>query len=99
MVVKISKKSIMASQIREEVNTPHINRENTSKRAAIEGTNSAIKGCQGAKRLRVHGKIKCTIQIGFKVIGHNFKQIFRVLSNQSKKTKVKTKGLMCPNPS
>jgi len=95
MVVKISKKSILASQVRETVNNPCINRENTSKRAAIEGTNSAIKGCQGAKRLRVRGKIKCTLQIGFKVIGHNFKQIFRALTNQIKKPK----GLLCPNPS
>jgi hypothetical protein len=99
MVVKISKKSILASQVRETVNDPHINRENTSKRAAIEGTNSAIKGCQGAKRLRVRGKIKCTIQIGFKVIGHNFKQVFRALTNQIKKPKSKAKGLLCPNPS
>jgi len=99
MVVKISKKSILASQIRETVNDPHINRENTSKRAAIEGTNSAIKGCQGAKRLRVRGKIKCTLQIGFKVIGHNFKQIFRALTNQIKKPKPTAKGLLCPNPS
>lgn len=99
MVVKISKKSILASQVRETVNDPHINRENTSKRAAIEGTNSAIKGCQGAKRLRVRGKIKCAIQIGFKVIGHNFKQICRVLTNQIKKPKSKAKGLLCPNPS
>jgi hypothetical protein len=99
MVVNISKKSILASQVRETVNDPHINRENTSKRAAIEGTNSAIKGCQGAKRLRVRGKIKCTLQIGFKVIGHNFKQIFRALTDQIKKPKIKTKGLLCPNPS
>jgi hypothetical protein len=99
MLIKISKKSIMASIVREEVNDPHINRENTSKRAAIEGTNSAIKGCQGARRLRVRGKIKCALQIGFKVIGHNFKQLFRALSNQIKKRKPKTKGLLCPNPS
>lgn len=85
MVVRISKKSILASQVRETVNDPHIKHENISKRAAIEGTNSAIKGCQGAKRLRVRGKIKCTLQIGFKVIGHNFKQIFRALTNQVKK--------------
>ena len=98
MVVRISKKSILASQVRETVNDPHIKHENISKRAAIEGTNSAIKGCQGAKRLRVRGKIKCTLQIGFKVIGHNFKQIFRTLTKQIKKPKIKTKGLLCPNP-
>jgi hypothetical protein len=98
MVVRISKKSILASQVRETVNDPHIKHENISKRAAIEGTNSAIKGCQGAKRLRVRGKIKCTLQIGFKVIGHNFKQIFRALTKQIKKPKIKTKGLLCPNP-
>jgi len=91
MVVRISKKSILASQVRETVNDPHIKHENISKRAAIEGTNSAIKGCQGAKRLRVRGKIKCTLQIGFKVIGHNFKQIFRALTKQIKKPKIKTK--------
>lgn len=99
MVVKISKKSIMASKVREEINNYQIKNANTSKRAAIEGTNSAIKGCQGAKRLRVRGKIKCTVQIALKVIGHNLKQTFRILTHQLRKPRIKTKGVLCPNPS
>lgn len=65
----------------------------------IENRMDIIKDNTGAKRLRVRGKIKCTLQIGFKVIGHNFKQIFRALTDQIKKPKIKTKGLLCPNPS
>jgi hypothetical protein len=46
-------------------------RENTSKRAAIEGTNSALKRAHGASKLRVRGQVKSAIVTGMQAIGHN----------------------------
>jgi len=92
MVLRVSQKAILAAKTRKEISKQEIRRENTSKRAAIEGTNSAIKRGQGANNLRVRGMIKCQLQIGLKVIGHNFKQFCRAIH----KPKPKTKGVVCP---
>ena len=73
-----------------------IRRENTSKRAAIEETNSALKRSQYADKLRVRNKEKCKLQIGFKIIGYNFKQFHRSIKKAFKK---RLNGVICLNPS
>ena len=72
-VVRINKKSLTAAQTREKVKKER--KESCSKRAAIEGTNSALKRGEGAGRLNVRGIVKGRIVIGYKVIGRNFKQL------------------------
>jgi hypothetical protein len=96
MVLRASKKSILAANVRADIQTKDIKRQNTSKRAAIEGTNSCLKRSQGADKLRVRGIIKCGMQIAFKVIGHNFKQTYHALKKLIPKPH---KGEVCPNAS
>lgn len=74
-VLRIDRKSILAAQEREKLNWKKVKRENTSKRAAIEGTISATKRGQGAGRLRVRGIIKCSLDAGLKYIGRNIRQL------------------------
>ncbi|HAU30871.1 MAG TPA: hypothetical protein DCW46_00985 [Desulfotomaculum sp.] len=78
--VKIQKKkallkTLLAAEIRKELADPEFRREATSKRAAIEGTISAIKRGQGAGKLSIRGQIKRTLVMGFKTIAHNFQQV------------------------
>lgn len=68
-------KSVHAAQARETISSKESNKKATSKRAAIEGTNSCLKRSQSAGKLSVRGLIKSSIVMGMKIIGHNFKQI------------------------
>lgn len=103
MVLRANKKSILAAQSRAEIQTKEIKRQNTSKRAAIEGTNSTLKRDQGAGKLRVRGIIKCNMQVAFKIIAHNFKQTYRTLKEAGRKPGEelihKPKGEVCLNGS
>ena len=49
-------------------------KENTSMRAAIEGTNSELKRSHGLDNLKVRGIIKVRITTGFKITACNFKR-------------------------
>lgn len=71
-VVRINLKAITAAKARLEIETNH--KENTSMRAGIEGTNSALKRGHGLGKLRVRGKVKCQIVVGYKVIAQNIKR-------------------------
>jgi hypothetical protein len=71
----VERKSILAAREREKLERKEVRRENTSKRAAIEGTMSALKRDQGARKLRVRGKVKCALNCGLKVIARNFRQL------------------------
>ena len=71
----VERKSILAAREREKLERKEIRRENTSKRAAIEGTMSALKRDQGARKLRVRGRVKCALNCGLKVIARNFRQL------------------------
>jgi len=64
-----------AAEAREKIETKALHKENTSKRAAMEVTNSSLKRSQGADKLCVRGIIKSTIVVGLKIIGNNFKRI------------------------
>jgi hypothetical protein len=74
-VMTVERKSILAAREREKLERKEIRIENTSKRAAIEGTMSALKRDQGARKLRVRGRIKCALNCGLKVIARNFRQL------------------------
>ena len=74
-VLTVERKSILAAREREKLDCKEIRLENTSKRAAIEGTMSALKRDQGAGHLRVRGKIRCALNSGLKVIARNFWQL------------------------
>jgi len=73
-VVNISLKSINASREREQMKNEIS--ENTSKRAGIEGTNSALKR-KGQTKLYVRGKTKCTLVSGLKVTVQNIKRFIK----------------------
>jgi len=51
-------------------------KENTGMRAAIEGTNSALKR-KGMGKLRVRGIVKCTIVVGYKILAQNIKRFVK----------------------
>jgi hypothetical protein len=54
-IVRINLKAIKTARQREKVKAAK--KENTSKRAAIEGTNSALKRVHGLDKLKVRGII------------------------------------------
>ncbi len=74
-VLRVERKSILSAQEREKLGCKEARRENTSKRAAIEGTISATKRGQGAGRLRVRGLVKCSLNAGLKIIARNIRQL------------------------
>ena len=74
-VLRVEQKHLFTAEAREKIKDKEARREAAGKRAAIEGTNSSLKRSQGAKKLRVRGKVKATLVMGMKIIGHNFRQI------------------------
>jgi hypothetical protein len=75
--LRVEQKEVITGEVRQKLEDKSARQEATSKRAAIEGTNSSLKRSQGAGRLNVRGKVKATLVIGMKIIGHNFKQVVR----------------------
>lgn len=73
-VVYLSLKSVRAAEIRKDTEANYV--EYTSMRAAIEGTNSALKRT-GMAKLRVRGKVKCKLVATYMVIAQNTKRLFR----------------------
>ena len=59
--------------------------ENGSKRAAIEGTNSALKRAHGAGKLKVRGLVSCSLVMGLKTIAYNFHQIVRFFQGDTRR--------------
>jgi len=95
-VVRISLKSLNASRLREIMKANK--KENVSKRAGIEGSNSALKS-KGLKKLRVRGKVKSTIVCGLKVTAQNIKRFVKFLQGgyKPKITTQKLNGITMPN--
>jgi len=94
--VRISHKSIHTAQDRAQIQANK--RENTSKRAGIEGTHSALKRT-GLSKLFVRGLVKCTIVCGFMVAAQNIKRITRFMLGQCKPKKPvgdTTQGIIVP---
>lgn len=99
-VLRISLKTIMADQTRKQITNKDIKRENTSYRAGIEGTNSALKRGEDMNKLNVRGLVKCYLVSAYKVIARNTKQFSRFALGKFKKPNPGlTPGILCPNPS
>ncbi len=75
--ITISRKQRIAAETRKQILDKDQHRINTSKRAATEGTNSAMKRAHGADKLAVRGENKCRTVFGLKTLAHNFKQLVR----------------------
>ncbi|WP_373657693.1 hypothetical protein SPACI_023980 [Sporomusa acidovorans DSM 3132] len=84
-VVRVSQKTILADETRQKLANGG-QQENTSRRTAIEGTNSALKRSQGLGKLAVRGKHKVSAVVGLKIIGHNFQQFITYLARKTKET-------------
>jgi hypothetical protein len=93
-VVRIDKKAIIAAEQRQKIARDH--HQNISTRAAIEGTNSALKRAHGLGKLRVRGQAKCTVVVGYKVIAHNFKIFARYMIEQAKSPLTPNQGVLMP---
>jgi hypothetical protein len=84
-ILRISQKSLIAEHTRLILMDKKERNENSSKRAAIEGTNSAFKRAHGAGKLRVRGLVRCSLVMGLKTIAHNFHQIVRFFQGDTRK--------------
>lgn len=73
-VVRISLKTVKASNEREKIKEDQ--KENTSMRAGIEGTNSALKR-KGQDKLDVRGITKCRMVSGLKTAAQNIKRFIK----------------------
>ena len=76
-VLRVQKKAILAANARTRIFCEPLRREATSKRAAAEGSISALKRSQGADKLKVRTHPKVQVVMGFKMIGRNIRQVFR----------------------
>ena len=75
-VVRISLKALTACRERAAIKAGI--KENTSKRAGIEGSNSALKR-KGLNKLKVRGKEKCDITCGLIVTVQNIKRFIKFM--------------------
>ena len=97
VTVRINKTSVDAANHRKQMSRDRV--ANTSQRAAIEGSNSALKQ-KGLRKLRVRGKGKCVIVCGLKVIAQNVKRFIRYMRggyDNLKKLSSTAKGVVCPS--
>lgn len=93
-LLQFNQSALLAAETRKELASGECRRQNTSKRAAIEGTVSAIKRGRGATKLFVRGIVKCALVMGLKCIAHNFQQLkswFLVKAKESKEISAKLK--------
>lgn len=95
-VVRIPLKSVRVSQQRETMKAEQ--KVNTSKRAGIEGCNSALKRT-GLEKLQVRGKIKATIVCGLMVTGQNIKRFIKYMQGgyKAKNNNTLSQGMAVPN--
>lgn len=91
-VVRLTLKSIHAG--RERAKVEEFKKENTSMRAAIEGSNSALKR-KGLSKLKVRGEAKCSVVCGLKVIAQNIRRFTKFMLG-GYKPKVCNNGITMP---
>jgi hypothetical protein len=84
-VLRVKQNAILAARARERVFCEPLRKEATSKRAAVEGSISAIKRSQGAGKLRVRTYPKVQVAMGLKLIGHNIRQMIRFYQGKVRK--------------
>lgn len=93
-VVRINLKSVDAAKVRAQIKQEC--KENTSMRAAIEGTNSALKRAHGLDKLRVRSIAKCRAVVGYKIIAQNFKRFANVMLGRIPTVKIPLQGELMP---
>ncbi|HHY06737.1 MAG TPA: transposase [Clostridia bacterium] len=76
-VIRVSQKTLLTEEARLKFADKEKRQKATSKRAAIEGTNSSLKRAQGLGKLNVRGIVKSNLAVGAKIIAHNFRQLTR----------------------
>lgn len=94
-VVRISLKAVNVSRERDKMKANR--KENTSKRAAIEGSNSALKRT-GLDKLDVRGRAKSTVVCGLKVTAQNIKRFIKYLQGgyEQKASNARSAGIPVP---
>ena len=85
----VSQKALDAEEIRMRITNKEDRKKCTSKRAAIAGTNSALKRAHSAGKLKVRGIVKCGLVIGAKIIAHNFRQLARFFKGEIREKAIK----------
>jgi len=94
-VVRISLKAVEASRKREDMKADRV--ENTSMRAGIEGSNSALKR-NGLEKLDVRGITKSEIVCGLMTTVQNIKRFIKFKRGGYKpKPKPRSEGILAPN--
>lgn len=94
-VLRINQKALSAEETRLKIEDQELRREATSKRAAIEGTNSALKRARGVNKLRVRGIIKSKLVIGAKIIAYNFLRLAKFLRGYDRrKARSSSQGIL-----
>lgn len=88
-VLHVNQKALIAEETRMKIADRDQRKESTSKRAAIEGTNSALKRAHNAGKLNVRGIVKCKLVLGAKIIAHNFRQLARFFKGDIRKKAIK----------
>lgn len=76
----------IAAQTRKQIQDEAQHKENTSKRAAIEGTNSALKRRQGVDKLRVRRQHRCRVSVGLRMIARNAIQLIRFVTGDVRRS-------------
>jgi len=82
-VIRVNQKRLLADEARKKLEDGG-QQDTTSYRAAIEGTNSALKRGQSMGKLQVRGIHKSRVVVGLKMIGRNFQQAMHCLTRQAK---------------
>jgi hypothetical protein len=95
-IVRISLKAVTVSREREAMKMNRL--ENTSKRAGIEGSNSALKR-KGLAKLKVRGRAKSTVICALKVTAQNLKRFIKYMQGgyTPKVDKCLPNGMLAPN--
>ena len=84
-VLYVNQKALNTEENRLKIINRVVRQEATSKRAAIEGTNSVLKRAHHADKLKVRGIVKCQMVMGSKLLAHNFRQIVRFFKGAIRK--------------
>lgn len=81
----MTQKALTSEESRMKITNREERKETTSKRAAIEGTNSALKRAHNVDKLNVRGIVKCKLVLGAKITAHNFRQLARFFRGDIRK--------------
>lgn len=96
-ILRVSLKTIQADRVRDQIHNIAVRRENTSYRAGIEATNSALKRGEDLNNLYTRGVLKTYLVTAYKIIARNIKQFSRMALGKLRKPKRPKAGILCPN--